>query len=72
MKIKFNGMKVASSRGCPVCGKGRATKDNYVSVKTFFLPSGASKTFRVGVVEEVSERDAKFLLLNKAFEEVIE
>lgn len=70
MKVKFNGMHVGSSRGCPVCGRGKVTKDSYVAVKTFFLPSGASKTFRVGMIEEVSERDGKFLLKNKAFEEV--
>lgn len=70
MKIKFNGMKVGKSTGCPVCGRGKVTKDSYVAVKTFFLPSGLSKTFRAGTIEEVSERDGQFLLLNKAFEEV--
>lgn len=73
MKIKFNGMKVSASNhsgGCPVCGRNRVTKESFISVKTFILPSGITKTFRAGNKYDVSEQDGKFLLQYPSFVKV--
>ena len=63
MKIKFNGVleKVRKS-GCSVCGNKRKTSYGMATSKMYFLPSGQTKTFRVGKVSEVSEEDGNFLL----------
>jgi len=61
MKIKFNGIYQRESKGCPVCGK-RSYNTNYAAIKTYILPSGITKTFRLGRVEEVSQMDGEFLL----------
>lgn len=61
MKIKFNGIYQRGGKGCPVCGK-RINDVNFLTIKTYILPSGRTKTFRAGRVEEVSEKDADFLL----------
>lgn len=71
MKVKFNGMKIEqSTSGCPVCGKNRVRKEGFVSVKSFILPSGITKTFRMGNVYEVNDKDGKFLLQYKSFSKV--
>lgn len=62
MKVQFNGLLEKRSSGCPVCGQRRKSKHGYVTTKTFILPSGITKTFRVGKVEEVSDTDGNFLL----------
>lgn len=70
MRIKFNGITEKRSKGCPVCGKSRA-ETTFKTTKTFILPSGVTKTFRTGKIEEVSPEDADFLLsYNGAFEVV--
>lgn len=61
MKIKFNGIIEKRSKGCPVCGK-RMTDSQYVASKTYILPSGITRTFRVGKIEEVTDEDGEFLL----------
>lgn len=61
MKIVFNGLlekKVSGGCNCRRQGSGYG----FVNSRMYILPSGASKTFFVGKVEEVSERDGQFLL----------
>ena len=61
MKIKFNGIIEKRSKGCPVCGK-RTTDSQFQNTKTYILPSGKTKTFRAGRIEEVTDEDGDFLL----------
>lgn len=61
MKIQFNGIIEKASHGCGACGKKR-TDTVYKTSKTYILPSGITKTFIAGRPEEVSEKDAAFLL----------
>lgn len=61
MKIVFNGIIETHTSGCGVCGK-RKSHNSFVTTKTYILPSGVSRTFRAGQVQEVSERDGRFLL----------
>ena len=61
MKIKFNGLLEKHTKGCN-CKKVANTEYGYVTQKMFILPSGTTRTFVVGKVEEVNERDANFLL----------
>lgn len=74
MKIIYKGMLESRTRGCPVCKRSSSTK--MATMKTFILPSGITKTFRVGRTEEVTDRDGAFLLTykdgkgNSAFEVV--
>lgn len=63
MKIKFNGvMERRAKGGCTVCGKKRKSQYGFISSKMYILPSGRTKTFRVGKVEEVDDTDGNFLL----------
>ena len=62
MKLKFNGMRSVSESGCRACGSRRKSKSSFVTYKSFILPSGKRQTFRAGVVEEVDNLDADFLL----------
>lgn len=65
MKIKFNGLLEKRSGGCN-CKKSSA-EYGFTHSRMYILPSGKTKTFVVGKVEEVSESDGKFLLsYNKA------
>lgn len=64
MRIQFNGIIEKKSGGCSACGK-RRTGSQFLASKTYILPSGVTKTFRVGQPETVSEQDAKFLLQYK-------
>lgn len=61
MKIVFNGMLEKHTKGCN-CKKVGNSEYGFVSQKMFFLPSGNQRTFIVGKVEEVNNRDANFLL----------
>lgn len=61
MRIQFNGIIEKRSGGCSACGK-RRTGSQFLASKTYYLPSGVTKMFRVGVPETVSEQDAQFLL----------
>lgn len=79
MKIVFNGIMEKTVRGCSVCGSRRVSNNHFTMTKTYILPSGLSKTFHMGVEEEVSDTDGKFLLsytyedqngTRRAFEEV--
>lgn len=65
MKIRFMGMLEKTKKGCPVCGKRTTTESGYTAMKTYILPSGVTKVFRAGKVEEVSDNDAEFLLQYK-------
>lgn len=60
MKIKFNGLIEKKSGGCN-CRKS-GSDYGFVSSRMYILPSGATKTFFVGKVENVSEKDGQFLL----------
>lgn len=62
MKIVFNGLKEVLRSGCGACGKRRVSGHSFVTVKTYIMPSGMTKTFRVGEPQEVSDRDGAFLL----------
>lgn len=64
MKIRFNGIIEKRTKGCPVCGK-RTTDSQFKTMKSYILPSGITKTFRAGRIEEVTETDADFLLSYK-------
>lgn len=61
MKIKFNGVKEKSRKGCSVCG-GKSSRMTMTTSKTYYLPSGTRMTFRVGRIENVSDADGQFLL----------
>lgn len=61
MKIKFNGMLEKHTKGCN-CKKVANSEYGFVSQKMFILPSNTTRTFAVGKVEEVNNRDAEFLL----------
>lgn len=60
MKIKFNGLLEKRSGGCNC--KRQSNGYGFVNSRMFILPSGISKVFYTGRVEEVSERDGNFLL----------
>lgn len=62
MKVVFNGLLEKKSGGCN-CKK--KSEYGFVGSRMYILPSGISKTFRVGVAEEVSEQDGAFLLSYK-------
>lgn len=64
MKIVFNGLLEKHTKGCN-CKKQSNTGYGFVSQRMFILPSGNTRTFIVGKVEEVNEKDAKFLLSYK-------
>ena len=79
MRIVFNGIMERTVRGCSACGSRRVSNNHFTMTKTYILPSGQTKTFHTGVIEEVSEMDGRFLLsytyedqngTRKAFEEV--
>lgn len=61
MKIRFNGVIEKKTKGCPVCGSSRSVL-KFSETKSYYLPSGAYKSFRMGQTYEVSERDGEFLL----------
>lgn len=61
MKIKFNGVLEKHSKGCN-CKKVANSEYGYVTQKMYILPSGTTRTFVVGKVEEVNKVDAEFLL----------
>lgn len=61
MKIVFNGVIERRRKGCSVCGK-TVNSAGFTTTKTYILPSGITKTFRAGRVEEVQDMDAEFLL----------
>ncbi len=64
MKIKFNGVLEKHTKGCN-CKKQGNSEYGFVSQKMFFLPSNTARTFIVGRVEEVNNKDAEFLLSYK-------
>lgn len=61
MKVVFNGVIEAKTKGCKPCGKKGKTY-SFSDTKTYILPSGIRKSFRVGNPVDVSEMDGKFLL----------
>lgn len=62
MKLKFNGLLEKKSKGCNC---NRKSEYGFVRSRMYILPSGTTKTFYVGVVEEVSDSDGEFLLSYK-------
>lgn len=61
MKIKFNGLIEKKASGGCNC-KRQNNGYSFVNSRMYILPSGQQKTFYVGKVEEVSDRDGQFLL----------
>lgn len=63
MKVVFNGtLEKIVSGGCAICSSKRKGSMAFVRAKQYILPSGQTKMFRMGVPEEVSEIDGRFLL----------
>lgn len=63
MKIKFNGaLEKREKGGCKPCGRKGRSETTFVTTRQYILPSGITKTFHVGVEEEVDDRDGNFLL----------
>lgn len=64
MKVRFNGyMEKNGESGCGPCGSRRKTSSVLRTNKTFFLPSGVTKTFSLNHITEVPDSDVGFLLL---------
>lgn len=61
MKIVFNGLLEKKSKGGCNCKKS-GSDYGFVNSRMYILPSGVSKTFYVGRIETVSDRDGEFLL----------
>lgn len=61
MRVKFLGNVEKRKKGCPVCGR-RKSEYTYRSHRSFILPSGMTKTFRVGYAVDVMDIDGEFLL----------
>lgn len=70
MILKFKGINGTERKGCSACGR-KVTKTKIKTMETFYLLSGGHKTFRIGKVEEVSDRDGEFLIKNFDCFEVI-
>lgn len=62
MKLMFNGLleKKQSGGGCNC--KRVGSSYGFVNSRMYILPSGKTVTFYVGKVEEVSDKDGRFLL----------
>lgn len=65
MKIVFNGVFEKIKKGGCNCKKVGNTGYGFATQKMYILPSGQTKTFIVGVPEEVSPSDGRFLLSYK-------
>lgn len=63
MKVVFNGLLEKRSGGCNC--RRQSNGYSFVNSRMYILPSGQQKTFYVGKPEEVTERDAQFLLSYK-------
>lgn len=61
MKVMFNGIIEEKQKGCHVCS-GRTSHMQMMTHKSYYLPSGQQKTFRVGVAADVSDIDGEYLL----------
>lgn len=61
MRIRFNGIIEQRSSGCKPCGRAK-TEKGFSSFKDYFLPSGITKRFYRGRIEEVNDEDGEFLL----------
>lgn len=62
MRVVFNGTLDKILGGCSRCGSKRKGTMQFVRAKQYILPSGLMRTFRLGVPEEVSDIDGRFLL----------
>lgn len=62
MKIMFNGLLEKKQMGGGCNCKKQGSGYNFVNSRMYILPSGQTKTFYVGKVEEVSDNDGAFLL----------
>lgn len=70
MKVVFKGVYETKRKGCHVCGARSAGTTAFSAVKTYYMPSGQTLTFRAGVPKDVSDSDAEFLLGFGCFEVV--
>lgn len=61
MKVVFNGLLEKQPHSGCNC-KRKSTGYSFVQSRMYILPSGLQKTFYIGKVEEVSDRDGRFLL----------
>lgn len=62
MTVIFNGLLERRSGGSGCKCRGRKNTTNFVSTKTYILPSGRVETFYKDRPAEVSDRDGRFLL----------
>lgn len=62
MKIVFNGLLEKKQLGGGCNCKRQGNGYGFVNSRMYILPSGQTKTFFVGKVEEVSDKDGEFLL----------
>lgn len=62
MKVRFNGVLEKKADGCIPCGRKKVSERVMTMSKRYILPSGVTKTFHIGRVEEVSDADGAFLM----------
>lgn len=61
MTVVFNGIIEKSLKGCRACGQKKSTTQ-FVTRKSYILPSGITKTFFAKRKTEVSDLDGEWLL----------
>lgn len=62
MRVRFNGLYQTVKTGCAPCGHKVKSGKRFMAQRSFILPSGMDRTFRLGQEYEVSEADGNFLL----------
>lgn len=63
MKIKFNGaLEKREKGGCKPCGRKGRSETVFLTSKSYILPSGQTRNFRMNEEVEVDDRDGEFLL----------
>lgn len=62
MRIVFNGLLEKKQQGGGCNCKKQGSSYGFVNSRMYILPSGQTKTFYVGKVEELSDSDGNFLL----------
>lgn len=62
MKIRFNGVRTpGKSTGCPVCGGRRKVNHNFNRTISITFPSGQTRKFTMGIINEVSDTEGEYL-----------
>lgn len=62
MKLIFNGVLETRIGGCSACGTKAKTTTKTAKSKSYYLPSGNTKTFIADREVEVADVDGEFLL----------